>query len=438
MYPKKIEEFLKKKKIAVGDRIGITSDKGEFEGLLMPRVQGEENILVLKLDNGYNIGIRFQGSEVRLIEKAKERKTREKQEEGKGEVAIIGCGGTIASKIEYKTGAVYPAITPEELKMTFPDMEKIASIKSKSLFTLLSEDMNAEHWKILANAVSEEIKDGAKGVVVMHGTDTMTYTSSALGFMLQNLPAPVVLVGAQRSSDRPSSENEMNMMNAVYCAKKNVGEVGVCMHASMNDDFCYLHHGTKVRKMHTSRRDAFRSINTMPIAAVDYTNDRFEVLSEHRKRSPPGSLKVNTKLNDNVAMVYLHPNIKPKLIESLSDYDGVVLVGTGLGHAPTNPFGDKHAKPVLPAIKRLTNSGIPVVMSSQTINGRLCMRVYAAGRLLMDAGVIGDETDWTPEAAYTKLCWVLGQTKDMKKIRELMMTNLAGEISERSVMAREY
>jgi glutamyl-tRNA(Gln) amidotransferase subunit D len=298
--------------------------------------------------------------------------------------------------------------------------------------------MNAEHWKILANAIVDEIRGGVKGVVVMHGTDTMAYTSSALSFMLQNLPVPVILVGAQRSSDRPSSENEMNMLNAVYSAKKDIGEVCVCMHASMNDNYCYLHHGTKVRKMHTSRRDAFRSINSMPIAAVNYMNDRFEVLSEYRKRSPKGSLKASTKINDNVAMIYVHPNIKPKLLESLSGYDGVVIVGTGLGHAPTNPFNDKHARPLLPAIKELTGAGIPIVMSSQTVSGRLCMRVYAAGRLLIDAGVIGDGADWTPETAYTKLCWVLGQTKDMKKVKELMMTNLAGEISERSLPAEEY
>jgi len=438
MYSKKIEGFLKKNGISVGDRIEITSDKGTFEGLLMPRIRGEEDILVIKLDNGYNIGITFEGSSVKLIEKAKPRKPPPKIKEEKGEISILGCGGTIASKIEYKTGAVYPAITPEELRMTFPDIDKLAKIRSRSLFSLLSENMNAEHWKKVANAVADDIKDGMKGVVIMHGTDTMHYTSSILSFMLQELPVPVILVGAQRSSDRPSSENEMNMMNAVYAAKRDIGEVGVCMHADMSDNYCYLHHGTKVRKMHTSRRDAFRSINSAPIAAVNYINDRFEALSEYKKRSPKGSLKLNTKINDNVAMVYIHPNIKPKFVESLSHYDGVVIVGTGLGHAPTNPSDDKTVVSTLPAIKRLIDSGIPVVMSSQTINGRIGMRVYSAGRLLIDAGVIGDGADWTPETAYTKLCWVLGQTKDMKKAKEMMVKNIAGEISERSLPMEEY
>ncbi|NYZ77218.1 Glu-tRNA(Gln) amidotransferase subunit GatD [Candidatus Micrarchaeota archaeon] len=438
MYSKKIEEFFRKSDISVGDRIAVSSVKGEFEGLLMPRVEGEQDVLVIKLDNGYNIGIGFGDSKIKLIEKMKARKAPPKQEKTDGEVAILGCGGTIASKIEYRTGAVYPAITPEELRMTFPDIGKIAGIRSKSLFSLFSEDMNAEHWKIVADAVADEIKDGVEGAVVMHGTDTMGYTAAALSFMLQNLPIPVVLVGAQRSSDRPSSENEMNMLNAVYCAKKDIGEVGVCMHAGINDDFCHLHRGTRVRKMHSSRRDAFRSINSPPIAVVDWMHGRFEALTEYKKRSPAGSLQAKTKINDNVAMVYVHPNIKTKLIESLSGYDGVVLVGTGLGHAPSNPFNDKRVHSVLPAIKGLVDSGIPVVMSSQTISGRLCMRVYTTGRLLMEAGVIGDGADWLPETAYAKLCWVLGQTKDAKKAKELMMTNLAGEISGRSPMMEEY
>ncbi len=439
MYSKRVSAELIKKNIVVGDRVEIRSKKGTFEGILMPRIQGEADVLVLKLDNGYNIGIRFEDSEVKLIEKRKPKKSMEEhKEEEKGEIAILGCGGTIASKIEYKTGAVYPAITPEELRMTFPDIGKLATIRSRSVFSLLSENMNAEHWKIVTEVIADEIKDGVKGVVVMHGTDTMHYTSSILSYTLQNLPVPVILVGAQRSSDRPSSENEMNMMNAVYCANKDIGEVGICMHASMNDNYCYLHHGTKVRKMHTSRRDAFRSINSLPIAAVNYANDMFEVLSEYRKRSPKESMKVNTKINDNVAMIYTHPNIRPKLIESLNNYDGVVLIGTGLGHAPTNPSNDKMVVSILPAIKGLIDSGIPVVMSSQTISGRLCMRVYLGGRMLMDAGVIGDGADWTPEAAYTKLCWVLGQTKDMKKVKEMMMTNISGEISERSAIMEEY
>jgi glutamyl-tRNA(Gln) amidotransferase subunit D len=214
---------------------------------------------------------------------------------------------------------------------------------------------------------------------------------------------------------------------------QDLGEVAVCMHAETDDEFCHLHRGSRVRKMHTSRRDAFRSIDSRPIAAVDYRTGRFEALSEHRLRSKSG-LIARKSINGNVALIYIHPNLKPGLISKLDDYDGVVIVGTGLGHAPANAFDDNTVKGVVGPIKGLIDSGIPVVMSSQCISGRICMRVYSTGRMLMDAGVIGDGADWTPEAAYAKLCWTLGQTKDMKKVSEMMITDIAGEISGRSAL----
>jgi glutamyl-tRNA(Gln) amidotransferase subunit D len=209
------------------------------------------------------------------------------------------------------------------------------------------------------------------------------------------------------------------------------GEVGVCMHATTSDDFCYVHRGTRVRKMHTSARDAFRSIDSSPLFKVDYRQKLFEKLDDPMPRSKKG-LAAKKNVNDNVALIYSHPNIKPDLIKKLDDYDGVVLVGTGLGHVPANAFGDKLVHGLCQPIKELVDSGIPVVMSSQCISGRISLCVYTTGRLLLEAGVIGDGADWTPETAYTKLCWVLGQTKDMKEVKKLMMTNLVGEISPRT------
>jgi glutamyl-tRNA(Gln) amidotransferase subunit D len=413
----------------------------------MPRPQsGDPDIIVLKLDNGYNAGIKVESIE--LVSKAELKLVRQDDEDRgadakkatkdkKHRIAILGCGGTIASKIEYKTGAVSPSITPKELRQAFPLLEKW-NIHSRQIFSLFSEDMNMHHWRLLADAIEEEIKSGSHGVVVMHGTDIMTYTSAAISYIFQNLPVPIIFVGSQRSSDRPSSENEMNMLNAVFSSTQNIGEVSVCMHANTNDDYCYLHRGTRVRKMHTSRRDAFRSINSKPLAIIDYRTERFEVISTPKPRHKPGTMVVKKELNDNVALVYAYPGLKAELIAKLDSYDGIVLVGTGLGHVSTNPFGDNTVKSVLKPVSELIASGIPVVMSSQCISGRVCMRVYSTGRLLMDAGVIGDGADWTPEAAYTKLCWVLGQTgarsSNMKKIEELMMTNIAGEISEHSVL----
>ncbi|MFH0884569.1 MAG: Glu-tRNA(Gln) amidotransferase subunit GatD [Candidatus Micrarchaeota archaeon] len=434
MYSKRLLDEFRKIGIEIGDRVKLVCAGVEFEGLLMPRPQsGDQDIVVLKLDSGYNTGLRADSIE--LMKKAPPKPATPQGDEEKnarGGIAILGCGGTIASKIEYKTGAVYPSITPRELRMAFPALQKW-DIHSRQIFSLFSEDMNTTHWRMLADAIEDEIKDGSEGVVVMHGTDTMNYTSAAISYMLQNLPVPVVLVGSQRSSDRPSSENEMNLLNAVFSTTQDLGEVAVCMHATTNDDFCHLHRGTRVRKMHTSRRDAFHSINSHPLAAVDYRTKRFERLSDWMPRQK-GGLIAKKELNDNVALIYVHPNIKPSLISKLDDYDGVVLVGTGLGHTPANAFDDKSVKGITKPIHELVSSGIPVAMASQCISGRICMRVYSTGRLLMDAGVIGDGADWTPEAAYVKMCWALGQTKDLSGVARLMMENIAGEMTERSAI----
>jgi glutamyl-tRNA(Gln) amidotransferase subunit D len=432
MYSKEILSLLKKKGIGIGDEVKLDSPKGVFTGLLMPRPEGAEDTFVIKLGNGYNLGIDAKGAEISLVKKSQVPKPHGEEPKDRGEVAIIGCGGTIASKVEYRTGAVYPAISPREMRNAFPDVDSIATIHTRQLFELFSDDMNSSHWAILAKAIAEEVKNGAKGVVVMHGTDTMSYTAAAISFMLQDLPAPVVITGAQRSSDRPSSDNRLNLLNSVFAAKQDLGEVAVCMHAGPSDDICHLHRGTKVRKMHSSRRDAFRSINSPPIASLDYRASRFEPLTAYKKRSAPGSLKLAAKMSDNVALIQVHPDIKPKFISSLGSYDGVVLMATGLGHVPTNPTNEKHATPIFPAVRELVESGVPVVLAPQTIYGRLNLKVYTNGRLLLGAGVIGDGMDWTPECAYVKLCWVLGQTKDMKKVKQLMETDMAGEFGSRS------
>jgi len=300
MYSRRLLDEFTEKGIATGDRIRIASGGSSYEGLLMPRpISGDPGIVVLKLDSGYNVGMRAESIE--LLQKAKPREARKEEERQpvRGGISILGCGGTIASKIEYRTGAVYPSITPSELRAAFPALERW-SIRSRQIFSLFSEDMNSSHWEILASAIEDEIKDGCDGIVVMHGTDTMTYTSAAISYMLQNLPVPVVFVGSQRSSDRPSSENEMNLLNSVFSASQDLGEVAVCMHANSDDDFCHLHRGTRVRKMHTSRRDAFHSIGSLPLAAVDYREKRFEHLSSWLPRQK-GGLSVKKKLNDNSA-----------------------------------------------------------------------------------------------------------------------------------------
>jgi glutamyl-tRNA(Gln) amidotransferase subunit D len=431
-----IYEILNGKGISVGDKIRVNS----IEGILMPRTDFvESDVIVIKMSNGYNIGIKLKEEmKVELIEKKEElvlgKPETKRFDSNKPTVSILACGGTIASRVEYRTGAVFPSFSPEELIEAFPEIGEIANIKARKLFDLFSEDMQPEHWKIIAQEVAKEIESGVDGVVLMHGTDTMHYTSAALSFMLQDLPMPVVLVGAQRSSDRGSSDNRINLVSAVlFAAKGEIAEVIVCMHENSNDEYCSIHRGTKVRKMHASRRDAFKSINTFPLARINYFNRKIEYLTTNfKKRDKNRKLKLDTNINPNVGIFYFHPGSKPEFLREMGKfYEGIAIAAAGLGHVGVNPGNDKLAKSFLPVIKELIEKGIPIVFATQTIYGRLNMNVYSTGRILEKAGVIGNLCDWTIETALVKLMFVLGHTKDMSEIKKMMLTNIAGEISER-------
>ncbi|MEE8403145.1 MAG: Glu-tRNA(Gln) amidotransferase subunit GatD, partial [Candidatus Hydrothermarchaeaceae archaeon] len=284
MYRGKAAEVMKD--VEVGDRINVKKGERIFEGVLMPRSElGDENHIVIKLDSGYNIGINVRKIEIERIKKAappkKVKKGAVKKAKNLPDITIIGTGGTIASKIDYKTGAVHPSFSTSELTNAIPELNDIANIQTRPLFNILSENMTPGHWKDLAKAVAAELNSGASGVVVAHGTDTMAYTSAALSFMLKNLEKPVVLVGSQRSSDRPSSDSSLNLVSAVKVASSDIGEVVVVMHGSSSDDYCSIHRGTRVRKMHSSRRDAFKSVNSTPIGRVD---DVVIIDADYRKR----------------------------------------------------------------------------------------------------------------------------------------------------------
>ncbi|MEM4335427.1 MAG: Glu-tRNA(Gln) amidotransferase subunit GatD [Candidatus Anstonellales archaeon] len=419
-----------------GDRVRVVWKGKTIEGMVMPQTDNER--IVLKLNSGYNVGMdRKNVEKIEIVGKEKISKPKEVSgRRKKAEIRILGCGGTIASKVEYKTGAVYPYMSAEELATTFPEIEEIATIDAQSVFSVLSEDMHQEHWRIMADEIRKGIEDGAKGIVVLHGTDTMHYSCSAMAFAIQNLPVPVVFTGAQRSADRPSSDNKLNLLNAVFTAKQDLGEVVAVMHATSNDDFGFVHRGVKVRKMHTSRRDAFKSINIPPLAKVDYRTKRFEKTFEYRKRNT-GGIKFDNRFSEEVGLIYFYPGMNPKIFDVFFDYRGIVIVGTGLGHVSTNPFGEKSVKPVVGKIRELVESDVVVAMASQCINGRINMNVYASGRILKEIGVIGHLADWTPECAFVKLSWVLGHERNAKKAKEEMMQNFVGEITERSMYTGE-
>ncbi len=424
-------EKLSLSKIQVGDTISITKDGEEFTGVLMPRSQvGSDAVhIIIKLDSGYNIGLRLnQESTIHRIKGGARKRTTKVEEfmEKKNlpRVSILSTGGTIASKVDYRTGAVNPALSAQDLYDTVPELRNYANVHAKVIMSVLSENILPADWTKIAHSVASEIKTGTDGVVIAHGTDTLGFTSAALSFALQNLPVPVVLVGSQRSSDRPSSDAAMNLIGAVNLATKaDAAEVMVLMHAETGDSFLHAHRGTRVRKLHTSRRDAFQSVNEYPLFKINEV-DVQELYPPIQRRNPERKIKLKPKFEEKVALVKTFPGIEGILVENLidSEYRGIVIEGTGLGHTPDS---------LQQSIKKAIDAGIIVAMSSQCIFGRTDMNVYRSGVELLDLGVISCE-DMLPETALVKLMWVLANSKDSTTAKNLLLTPLAGEIDMRS------
>jgi glutamyl-tRNA(Gln) amidotransferase subunit D len=424
-YPQGIRDILKSARIEVGDTIEVITSKGAYSGILMPHHEFSQNdILTIKLDSGYNIGLKVgENVSLKLLSKGesggqKTHKTTDSQ--SKSTISILGTGGTIASYVDYRTGAVHPAKSAEDLAYSIPELAAMCNLETKVMFSIFSEDMKIKHWQKIAAQAADDLNSRARGVIIPHGTDTMGYTGAALSFMMSNLSGPVILVGAQRSSDRPSTDANLNLISAASVAlDTNLGEVVVLMHKDTSDTEIAIHRGTRVRKMHTSRRDAFHSINEEPMGMI--SNNKVSITEPYRKRSKK-KVNVRGRMEERVSILYSYPGISVDHFDYLAQNNrGIVIAGSGLGHTPRELIG---------SIENAVAQGIVVVMTSQCLYGRVNMNVYSTGRDLLKAGVIAGE-DMLPETAYMKLMWVLGQTENPHEIRELMQRDLVGEISER-------
>jgi glutamyl-tRNA(Gln) amidotransferase subunit D len=418
----------------IGDMIRITKNGETYEGLLIPRSEyGDKSHVVIKLKSGYNIGVLItpQTKLERIGKGAKPAfavSPTPEQNPKLPKVAIISTGGTIASRVDYRTGAVRPALSASDLYSVVPELAKIARIDAQILFSLFSEDITPKHWTEIAKSVAKQISQGADGVVIAHGTDTMGYTAAALSFAMQNLPIPIILVGSQRSADRPSSDAATNLIGAVTAAAAGpIAEVLLAMHETTSDTSIAIHRGTKVRKCHTSGRDAFRSINASPIARIQ--DQKIVLLTDdYKKRSLENKLVLKPKFEERVALVRFGPSMIPELIDWYvkKGFKGLVIEGTGLGHVGRYCFD---------AIRNAINCKVLIGMTSQCIWGSVNMNVYEAGRDLLALGVIPLE-DMLPETALVKLMWVLGRTQNPKEAKKLLKTNIAGEFSPRTLSRR--
>jgi glutamyl-tRNA(Gln) amidotransferase subunit D len=407
----------------------IKTTKGEYTGIILPRSETADPLhIVLKLRSGYNIGILADAVTGVEIQGRKEAhyKIPEKEfpyDPKKPRVKLLGTGGTIASRLDYRTGAVIPAFSPGELYGSVPELADICNLETEKLFGVFSENMGPEQYIGTAQAIGREIAKGVQGIVIGHGTDTMHHTAAILSFMVQNSPVPIVMVGSQRSSDRPSSDAALNLMHSVKtAAESDIAEVMVCMFGPTSDIYGLLHRGTRVRKMHSSYRSTFRTIGDIPIAMV--SREKITPLrQDYKRRRVDKDVVINTAFEEKVGIVYYYPNMKPDMIDSMIDngYKGIIIAGTGLGHVN---------KPLYPALKRAQDLNIAVYMTVQTLWGYVQMYVYDTGRDMMELGVV-PAANMLPEVAYVKLAWVLGQTTDPAEVQRMMLTPINGETTDR-------
>jgi glutamyl-tRNA(Gln) amidotransferase subunit D len=423
-------EVMRRFGITVWCEVRARTTRGDFEGLLLPRSETSDALhLVLKLDSGYNVGIRHDT--VLELEKTGYREAHyqipEKEfptDPAHPNVKLLGTGGTIASRLDYRTGAVIPAFSPGELYGSVPELADICNLETEKLFGVFSENMGPEQYLILAEKTGEAIREGYDGVIIGHGTDTMHHTAAALSFMVQNPPVPVVMVGSQRSSDRPSSDAAQNLINAAWAAGHGpIAEVLVCMFGPTSDLYNLLHRGTRVRKMHSSVRSTFRTLGDIPVAMVQQGKIT-PLKDDFRPRRADRDVTIQAAFDDRVTLTYYYPGMHPDIIDAIVDrgYRGIIIAGTGLGHVN---------RLIYPALEHARDAGVQVYMTLQTLWGFVQMHVYETGREILELGVV-PLADMLPEVAYIKLGWALGlHPDDPEAVRALMTTPIAGEITER-------
>ena len=430
-----------------GDYVEVHLTRVIYEGILLESPETEKGIVLLKLDSGYNIGFNKKDVlEIRIMKKYVEEGAPKgasqnneaggkiKKDNGKPNVAMIITGGTIAARLNARKGGVDWLTSPEDLFKFYPEIfDKVNIVKVESPFMKASEDMDFKDWQKIARTTKKLLNDNnIKGVIITHGTDFLHYTSAALSFFLRDLSKPVVLTYSQRSIDRASSDANLNLQCSALVAISDMAEVMLVGHASLNDDYCYAMPGTKVRKLHASRRDAFKVVNAKPFAKI--FPDRMELVSGYKRReklNKGAKVKLDTKFEEKVALIKVYPGQDPKILNYYlkKKYKGIVLELSGLGHAPTKRAKKGWTK----KLKELQNKGIIICAAAQTIYGRLDPLVYSNGREILATGVIYLE-DMLAETALVKLGWVLGHkewAKNKDVVKEKMLYNFSHELSNR-------
>ena len=422
-YRKKSLEVLTRNHISVGDTVNIFADVC-YSGIIMPRYEhSDDEHIVLKLKNGYNVGLEITKIEriekIQHIEKIVEKNEKIEKNEGLPKILLLSTGGTIASKVDYRTGAVTPVLTAEELNSSVPELSNIANIDAEVLFSEYSENIMPEHWLRIAEKITEYSESDYAGIIIAHGTDTMHYTSAFLSFSLAGFPLPIALVGSQRSSDRASSDAALNLIGAAkFLIECKTNGIFVVMHQDENDEIIACHLGTRVRKNHTSKRGAFQTIGNNPAFLVINNEVQRNMKNDFFASN---NFQPKTKLNDKVHLVKYFPGYDPKILEAIIDSGckAIIFEGTGLGHIGKNMYS---------VLKKANEKDIFMGMTSQCIDGRVRMTVYESGRDLLSLGITPLE-NMIPEVALVKSMWASGNGENHDRIKEIMLSNIASEFS---------
>ena len=431
-----------------GDVVEVITKKERVQGVLMP--SSEKDAIIIKLETGYNMGfLKKDVQKIVVVAKAKEsgvgsaQKGKEKKEiihnQNLPTIAILHTGGTIASKVDYRTGGVVASFTPEDLLALFPELGQIANIKSELVAKMWSDDLRFKHFALIAQKIEEQVKKGVAGIIIGMGTDNLAVAAAGLAFIVEKTPIPIIFVGSQRSSDRGSADAGMNLICAAqFIAKSDFAGVAVCMHASENDDECVILPATKTYKLHSSRRDAFCAVNSSEIARVNYQTKEIKFVQQEYGRRGGKEVVVKPKMEEKVGLLKIHVNMFPEQFSFYQKYKGLIIEGTGLGHTPgqvPNPECAIHKK-MYPAIRKLIESGCVVVMTTQCLYGGVNMNVYDKGRDLLELGVLSGE-DMLANTALVKLAWLLGNYK-AAEVRSLVGQNLRGEINVQHMFDTEF
>ncbi|MCC7574899.1 Glu-tRNA(Gln) amidotransferase subunit GatD [Candidatus Woesearchaeota archaeon] len=399
-------------------------------------VSKDDDSVFLKLSSGYNEGIFLKN--IRSFKKLSDSPRVLSKTcilESKPDILILHTGGTIASRVDYSTGAVTSLVSPEDLLGLYPELKKNHRIGSELISNMPSDDLNFSHYNLIAKKIFDSVKKypKLKGIILTHGTDTLHYTSAALSFMLPNIPVPVLVVGSQRSSDRPSSDAYSNLLNAVhFISEKSFSGVFVCMHSSLDDPDSFVFRGVNVRKLHSSKRDAFKAVNALPVARVNFESRKIVMFFEPVVSRDKFELFLfNDKIK--VGWIRARPGLRPEEFDVYKKFDALVLEGTGLGHFPIGEFDDNTRinKKIFNKLSLLSKC-VVLVMVTQTINGRVNLNVYSHGRKLKELGVLGHDFALSPETAYIKVAWLLSNFKK-EEIKDLYDKDFVGECVNRLI-----